>query len=59
MNNNKQQGETTMNESYKDKFNATMKQFGIDSLDDLKSDEEKRSSLRQSINHMTLRMKNY
>jgi len=42
MNNNKQQGETTMNESYKDKFNATMKQFGIDSLDDLKSDEEKK-----------------
>ena len=42
MNTNKQTGETTMNESYKDKFNATMKQFGIDSLDDLKSDEEKK-----------------
>ena len=42
MNTNKQTGEETMNESYKDKFNATMKQFGIDSLDDLKSDEEKK-----------------
>ena len=31
-----------MNESYKDKFNATMKKFGINSLDDLKSDEEKK-----------------
>ena len=31
-----------MNESYKDKFNATMKQFGINSLDDLKSDEDKK-----------------
>ena len=40
--NNKQTGDTTMNESYKDKFNATMKKFGIDSLDDLKSDEEKK-----------------
>jgi hypothetical protein len=35
-------GELTMNESYKDKFNATMKDFGINSLDDLKSDEEKK-----------------
>jgi len=42
MNTNKQTGDTTMNESYKDKFNATMKKFGIDSLDDLKSDEEKK-----------------
>ena len=42
MNTNKQTGDTTMNESYKDKFNATMKQFGIDSLDDLKSNEEKK-----------------
>ena len=42
MNTNKQTGEETMNESYKDKFNATMKQFGIDSLDDLKSDAEKK-----------------
>ena len=42
MNNNKQQGDTTMNESYKDKFNATMKEFGINSLDDLKSDEDKK-----------------
>ena len=42
MNTNKQTGDTTMNESYKDKFNATMKQFGIDSLDDLKSDDEKK-----------------
>ena len=40
--NNKQTGDETMNESYKDKFNATMKKFGIDSLDDLKSDEEKK-----------------
>ena len=31
-----------MNESYKDKFNATMKDFGIKSLGDLKSDEEKK-----------------
>ena len=31
-----------MNESYKDKFNATMKKFGINSLDDLKSDSEKK-----------------
>ena len=31
-----------MNESYKDKFNATMKKFGINSLGDLKSDEEKK-----------------
>jgi len=42
MNTNKQTGDTTMNESYKDKFNATMKKFGIDSLGDLKSDEEKK-----------------
>ena len=42
MNTNKQTGDTTMNESYKDKFNATMEQFGIDSLDDLKSNEEKK-----------------
>ena len=38
----KQRGDQTMNESYKDKFNATMKKFGINSLDDLKSDEEKK-----------------
>ena len=43
MNNNKQQGEETMNESYKDKFNAQMKKAGIDSLDDLKSDAEKKA----------------
>jgi len=35
-------GEEVMNESYKDKFNATMKKFGINSLADLKSDEEKK-----------------
>jgi len=35
-------GEEVMNESYKDKFNATMKKFGINSLGDLKSDEEKK-----------------
>ena len=29
-------------QSYKDKFNATMKDFGIKSLGDLKSDEEKK-----------------
>jgi hypothetical protein len=40
--NNKQTGDETMKESYKDKFNAQMKKFGIDSLDDLKSDEEKK-----------------
>ena len=40
---NKQpKGDETMNESYKDKFNATMKDFGIKSLGDLKSDEEKK-----------------
>ena len=38
----KQRGDQTMNESYKDKFNATMKKFGINSLGDLKSDEEKK-----------------
>ena len=43
MNNNKQTGEETMNESYKDKFNAQMKKAGIDSLDDLKSDAEKKA----------------
>jgi len=32
-----------MNESYKDKFNAQMKKAGIDSLDDLKSDAEKKA----------------
>ena len=41
-NDNKPKGDQTMNESYKDKFNATMKKFGINSLDDLKSDEEKK-----------------
>ena len=43
MNTNKQTGDTTMNESYKDKFNAQMKKFGIDSLDDLKTDAEKKA----------------
>ena len=42
VNDNKPKGDQTMNESYKDKFNATMKKFGIDSLDDLKSDSEKK-----------------
>jgi hypothetical protein len=31
-----------MNESYKDKFNAAMKKFGINSLDDLKTDADKK-----------------
>ena len=36
-------GETEMQEqSYKDKFNATMKDFGIKSLGDLKTDDEKK-----------------
>ena len=36
-------GDKQMQEqSYKDKFNATMKDFGINSLDDLKSDEDKK-----------------
>jgi len=36
-------GENKMQEqSYKDKFNATMKDFGIKSLGDLKSDDEKK-----------------
>ena len=43
MNNNKQTGEETMNESYKDKFNAQMKKAGIDSLGDLKTDAEKKA----------------
>ena len=43
MNNNKQQGEETMKESYKDKFNAQMKKAGIDSLGDLKTDAEKKA----------------
>ena len=38
----KPRGDQEMNESYKDKFNATMKKFGINSLDDLKSDAEKK-----------------
>jgi len=41
-NDNKPKGDQTMNESYKDKFNATMKKFGINSLDDLKSDADKK-----------------
>jgi len=40
--NTQPKGDETMNESYKDKFNATMKDFGIKSLGDLKSDEEKK-----------------
>ena len=43
MNTNKQTGDTTMNESYKDKFNAQMKKAGIDSLGDLKTDAEKKA----------------
>ena len=43
MNTNKQTGEETMNESYKDKFNAQMKKAGIDSLSDLKTDAEKKA----------------
>jgi len=31
-----------MSESYKDKFNAAMKKFGINSLDDLKTDADKK-----------------
>jgi len=42
VNDNKPKGDQTMNESYKDKFNATMKKFGINSLDDLKSDADKK-----------------
>jgi len=40
---NKIEGDETMNESYKDKFNAHMKKAGIDSLDDLKTDAEKKA----------------
>ena len=41
--NTQPKGDETMNEAtYKDKFNATMKDFGIKSLGDLKSDEEKK-----------------
>ena len=40
--NTQPKGDETMNESYKDKFNATMKDFGIKSLGDLKSDEDKK-----------------
>ena len=36
-------GDEIMNESYKDKFNAQMKKAGIDSLDDLKTDAEKKA----------------
>ena len=39
---NKIEGDETMNESYKDKFNAAMKKFGINSLDDLKTDADKK-----------------
>ena len=42
----KPRGDQEMNESYKDKFNATMKKFGINSLDDLKSDSEKKKFFR-------------
>ena len=37
------EGDETMNEAYKDKFNAQMKKAGIDSLDDLKTDAEKKA----------------
>jgi len=37
------EGDEIMNESYKDKFNAQMKKAGIDSLDDLKTDAEKKA----------------
>ena len=40
---NKIEGDEIMNESYKDKFNAQMKKAGIDSLDDLKTDAEKKA----------------
>ena len=40
---NKIEGEEIMSESYKDKFNAQMKKAGIDSLDDLKTDAEKKA----------------
>jgi hypothetical protein len=36
------EGDKTMNESYKDKFNAAMKKFGINSLDDLETDADKK-----------------
>ena len=38
----KQKGENMNEATYKDKFNAAMKDFGINSLDDLKSDAEKK-----------------
>jgi len=58
MNTNKQTGEETMNESYKDKFNAQMKKAGIDSLGDLKTDAEKKAFFKAvDAAHMMLRMK--
>ena len=38
----KEKGENMKEATYKDKFNAAMKDFGINSLDDLKSDAEKK-----------------
>ena len=38
----KEKGENMNEATYKDKFNAAMKDFGINSLDDLKSDAEKK-----------------
>ena len=45
-----------MNESYKDKFNAQMKKAGIDSLDDLKTDAEKKAFFKAVDKSHTLRM---
>ena len=43
--------------NYKDKFKAQMKKAGINSLDDLKTDAEKKAFFKAVDNHMTLRMK--
>ena len=43
----KTKGENMNEATYKDKFNAAMKDFGINSLDDLKSDAEKKKFFKK------------
>ena len=43
----KEKGENMKEATYKDKFNAAMKDFGINSLDDLKSDAEKKKFFKK------------
>ena len=43
----KEKGDNMNEATYKDKFNAAMKDFGINSLDDLKSDAEKKKFFKK------------